>query len=1201
MIKKTLTIEEMFKKDIHRNINGVIQAGQLDEETIKTELEEFVMTREITENMELFYQNYVRGLHQPTTNIGVWISGFFGSGKSHFLKILSYLLDNKEIGGKKPVEYFYEKTDNQKLLDLMKQCAELPSDAILFNIDSKATTSGNEKEKIVEVFLRVFNEHLGYSNTLWIADIERQLADEGIYEDFKKVFEEIEGKPWIEERSKIRLKRKSFVQALQKFGYDEQTAIELLSGNKTFEISSSEFAKLLAKHCQSKGKDYRLVFFVDEVGQYIGDNAQLMLNLQTVVEDLGNYCKGQVWVCVTSQEKIDAVTNIKDPSYDFSKIQGRFETRINLSSANTDEVIKRRLLEKTDVAKAVLASDYDTKEQTIKNLLAFDRNRSNLRSGYRNREEFIDLYPFVPYQIELLQKVFDKIRKQGEGGAHLSRGERSLIKAFQEVAITLGKESGTRIANFAQFFPTITRFLDTSIISTIRRAEDRVLNHEGLEPFDLDVLKTLYMIKGVDEISATLENVTTLLIDSLDCVKNELERKVKASLDRLERAMLIEQHADHTYSFLSDEEQEVNREIKSERIEESLITEELGKYFYDEIFNHRKYRYLKHYDFDFNRRFDGYTIGQMSNPLTLQVYTEMNPNAAMESTYPGTLIMCLDPQKAKVAEEAMEQAKKIEAYVRRKSSGHLSLSMKKILNEKQEQIHEFEQKAKDALIEACKDATFFILGQERKFQGDPESQLNQAFELLVQNTYHKLSYIEEPVLTNNYQQIIKDWAQNGLQTKIDGKFVNHLAYDEVFRLLEEKTNRHERVTLKQLISHFRNVPFGWSEWDIVGLIAAMLHDGKVKLLYSLTNEAFDHKHPEFMNRLSRSTEREKVIVECQVEIPEKIRRDVARVLRDFFGQVTVGDTYDDVANVIREKITEKFVSPLEKIQERSNQGSSEYPYPGKMEILTLRNAIQNLLDITTPEILVQEFVSREEEMEEWLDKLDELESFYLKTPIERFDEAVDYLKRRKQDIEVASMDQEIVILKQKMVNILTMDRPYSEIRYLPQLIENLEQKLHSLVDQERIATLAQIEDIIKQIQQIHYISGHIDGVDPLIDQAIEHLNRLKQQSEITDSIATLFAFARQAQQIYQNLREKVEKKKRDYQKADVIYEDSTTKQTKVLEINDLLLLSGIDEALTLSSVQEIERFIEKLKRNLIDLSREFNIVIKRTQRGESRE
>ena len=155
-----------------------------------------------------------------------------------------------------------------------------------------------------------------------------------------------------------------------------------------------------------------MVFLVDEIGQYIGDDSKLMLNLQTVTEELGKECMGKAWVIVTSQQDIDSITKVK--GNDFSKIQGRFDTRLSLSSANVDAVIKKRILDKTETAAQSLRLLYDQKATIIKNLIVFiDGVERNL---YANAEDFAEVYPFVPYQFNLLASVLTSIRTHGASG-----------------------------------------------------------------------------------------------------------------------------------------------------------------------------------------------------------------------------------------------------------------------------------------------------------------------------------------------------------------------------------------------------------------------------------------------------------------------------------------------------------------------------------------------------------------------------------------------------------------------------------------------------------------------------------------------------------------------------------------------------------------------------------------------------------------
>ncbi|MFR5092490.1 MAG: hypothetical protein ACLTDR_11265 [Adlercreutzia equolifaciens] len=131
---------------------------------------------------------------------------------------------------------------------------------------------------------------------------------------------------------------------------------------------------------------------------------------------------------VTSQEAIDEVTKVA--GNDFSKIQGRFNTRLSLSSSSADEVIKRRVLEKTDAARELLATEYDEQSAVLKNLFSFEESQSDLR-GYTGPADFAATYPFVDYQFKIMPSVLAEIRKHGNSGKHLSGGERSMLSGFQ--------------------------------------------------------------------------------------------------------------------------------------------------------------------------------------------------------------------------------------------------------------------------------------------------------------------------------------------------------------------------------------------------------------------------------------------------------------------------------------------------------------------------------------------------------------------------------------------------------------------------------------------------------------------------------------------------------------------------------------------------------------------------------------------------
>src|SRR5574344_141672 len=200
-----MIIQNMFSKPIDRDIKGVIKVGQDDNANVKQELEEYVVTRQLSKHFNDFFANYAKSINGNTDKMGVWISGFFGSGKSHFLKILSYLLENKEVDGKRAVDYFVDdkKIADSMVLSDMKLAATIPTDVVLFNIDSKSEMTGKQsKDAIVSVFLKVFNEMQGFcGSNPFLADLERKLTEDGKFEEFKEKFEDSFGSPWVESRN----------------------------------------------------------------------------------------------------------------------------------------------------------------------------------------------------------------------------------------------------------------------------------------------------------------------------------------------------------------------------------------------------------------------------------------------------------------------------------------------------------------------------------------------------------------------------------------------------------------------------------------------------------------------------------------------------------------------------------------------------------------------------------------------------------------------------------------------------------------------------------------------------------------------------------------------------------------------------------------------------------------------------------------
>ena len=209
-----MKIKEIFEKDITRNIDGVIKANDFSH--IDEEVNEYVITTEIEDKLETFFDTYASSLDRPTKDIGVWISGFFGSGKSHLLKILSIVMG----GDEKYKQIFLEKLNacDPFLQANAKRALSVPTQTILFNIDQQADVMhGDTATSVLSVFQRVFDDMRGYyGEKPYIAELEKFLDEEGLYEKFKTIFKEISGDSWENKRHLVLIRKKDFAKALSK-------------------------------------------------------------------------------------------------------------------------------------------------------------------------------------------------------------------------------------------------------------------------------------------------------------------------------------------------------------------------------------------------------------------------------------------------------------------------------------------------------------------------------------------------------------------------------------------------------------------------------------------------------------------------------------------------------------------------------------------------------------------------------------------------------------------------------------------------------------------------------------------------------------------------------------------------------------------------------------------------------------------------
>lgn len=1038
-----MKVYELFHKQIDRDIKGVIKIGQNDDENIKQELEEYVVTRELRTHIDKFFTAYKKGLNGHTDKMGVWISGFFGSGKSHFLKILSYVLENKEVNGMKAIDYFGDKIDDNLLLADMKRAGDISSDVILFNIDSKADSdSKSNKEAIVKVFNKVFNDHLGYCGSIpWLAELEQKMDRDGVYEAFKYRFKEINDDPWVSARNDFFFIEDEFVESYAYVSDMSEEAIRkwFNKAEDHYNLSIEKFTNSVREYIESKGKNHQVIFLVDEIGQYIGDDSGLMLNLQTVAEDLGTTCGGKSWIIVTSQQDIDSVVKVK--GRDFSKIQGRFDTRLNMSSANVDEVIKERLLRKSAANGAIdtLKLKYQDNESIIKNLLIFSSKTPDMKK-YKSTDEYAEVYPFVPYQFYLLQEVFNSIRTHGASGKHLSEGERSLLSAFQESATRFKDQDLDFVMPFYAFYHTIESFLDHDINIVIQRAID----NDQLDAFDVNVLRLLFLIKYLgDKMPPNLENITTLMVDRISVDKLELQKHVKESLDKLYRQALIQKNGD-AYIFLTNAEQDINSEIKNVPVEYSEVIKSLSSVIYDDILKaDNKFAYTKEHIFTYNHKFDGDFYSSQKGELTLQVVSPAFNGGEDDDSMLKLLTMQENSVIFKLPEsmsyfEEMEEAMKIEMYLRRNAVKSNIPEVERIKITKGEEIRTRKERVADLLSSSLSKAAVYTHGQRVDVKEKaPEYRIDEAFRILVENKYNKINILKPFIPISGAKIKYAELFKERPQLTLTDTMPNKPAYDEILAHVENMTKLHVPLTVKSIADKYAKDPYHWRSEDVKGLVLRMFNSQLISLVYG--SETLDRKEVEsLVSLIAKDSNLESIKIKLKIKTSPDLVKKVKDIMKDVFNQGHLASDEatlkDDIENVLKQELRKRVQNDEELNIEaylRQYKSNAEYPYPGKNVLLEGKEIIEDILKNREEMNFFKAVKDAEDDLKEYAKDVEDVKEFF-KNKQKIFDEAVEQINNYKLSETYVSNTEARETIK-AMIDIVKMPNPYREIYRLPEL------------------------------------------------------------------------------------------------------------------------------------------------------------------------
>ena len=1071
-----MDMKGLYAKDIFRSIDGVIKADDVSK--VASEVDEYVMTSEIRKGLSRIVDAWNQ-VDAPSN--GVWISGFFGSGKSHLLKMLSYLLG--EQAGSQPVtredvERAFEQkvAGDETLIADLKRSLHTPTRAVLFNIDAKDNKAPRERGvAMMEVFYKAYFEARRlYSKDLGVGALERDLEDRGELERFREAYYEETGQSWEVGRVNTVFSEAVVSKALSRLGH--QVDQPFRSYREQMNLSAEAFAQDVASWLDRQEPHQRIAFFVDEVGQFIGDDSQLMLNLQTITEQLATHCTGRAWVFVTSQEELSGITAQMNErrSTDFTKIQGRFAIKVSLSTEEVADVIARRLLTKSEQGAEELDTLWQRLGAGFPSMFRFPEGTKKY-DNYLTRDSFVAKYPFVDYQFEMFTQAMRGLSDNDLfTGRHASVGARSLLGVCQQIAQELTDDELGTVASFDRFYDGIAAMLKSDVKDNIGRAAQ---DSRTRDSFTMSVLKVLLLVRYVDSFQAYPRNIAVLLRRSLDQDASDLETRVERALRILSDQVYVQRQADGTYAYMTNEEKEVRREIRQITVESREVADLLRT-------DIRKHVGTSATSFVYpgtNRRMgvslfvDGRR--EQAEPLVISVSTPQSSldeaGIRNESAYRhDTLSLGLD-----ISSEILEDVRvfcQTEEYVKRQAGAASGLRKRIIMTHKEDN----EQRRRvigEAVKDALMRALLFVAGEEVKTgtAKTPEDVIELGLTRLAQKVYPRIEDAKPLAGLKDGQiaSFLRDQEDATLDVDPGVDIAQRLASECAQWVAQARVLNGQNVFVKNAIEYYGQPPFGWDKNAVLAIVATAL---RLELLEALENDR-PLARTELEGALRDVNRQGRVLLQKKKHLDRAALADFQR----FVGQFVPGESPQDGPSRVR-AVEVKAAEWVRLLKEyKSERYSFDDEVAEALDLLTpltttqhteeemlapqIRGGFDDLIEIVDDFLMpYQEFV--EEHDQELRDALAEADSLSVFELTGDGKQAIEDLRKLAED-----------------------RRLYMRTQEIAQLVRRIEAARRALVQAQRDKVLRRIDEAVAGIRGSAEFKAASEVAQRRVDAVMERL------------------------------------------------------------------------------------------------------------------
>ena len=855
-------IGDLLSRDLNQVIEEIIQVDQLDEQTVYSEITEYVATDRIKDHYRSLLKAIADAPSEPQEGVGIWISGFFGSGKSSFAKNLGYVLANPTIMGSKYSDLFKNQLKDRKISEFVDFINRgFPTEVIMFDI-SKAKEVKRGDEMIAEVIYRRLLSHLDYAEDYDIAELEIELEGDGLLNEFMALSEEVNGKDWRAAR-KGAMKINYASTILHKvnpsmFPQADSWAKSLQGKHQilTVELVVDRAFELTARRRPGKA----LFFIIDEVGQYVARSVDRIEDLRAVVEQFGKISKNRlksktaiapVWIAVTSQEKLEEVVAALDSKrVELAKLQDRFKYRVDLEPADIREVASRRVLAKKDEAIPVLRC-------------LFDRAQGQLNLGCRLErtsrkcevlaEEFVQSYPYLPHFIDMSIDIMSGIRLQPGADKHLGGSNRTIIKQAHEMLVNERTALKDKPVGALVTLDKIFDLVDGNISTEKRKDIDDIRRRFRTESdWALRVAKTICLLEFIRDLPRTEANISACLLDEVS--RPAPLANVKTALALLQEAEFVRDSEDG-WKLQTAEEKSWETEKRGiepkHRDRRDILNETISDMFSEMGLKSYRFQKLKTFKVGICYNREKIEDGQISLSIIssddLFAFQTKKEEIRAESRQEGHkneiyFVFPLNAEIDAMVADLHSSKEMVKKYDQLRSQNKIAGEQAVLLEEEKKEIIRKRSRLQEKVSDAFMDGASMFRGSSKDGSDLGKSLYNAIKKLLddvVLDLYPRLPIWAKPLKGNEAEELLKAANLSGLAAVFyngeqgmnlvlrDGqKFVINSEAEVVKEVLDHlnreygQGNRETRAG-KALEAHFGGLGYGGDQ-DVLRLVLAVL-------------------------------------------------------------------------------------------------------------------------------------------------------------------------------------------------------------------------------------------------------------------------------------------------------------------------------------------------------------------------------------------